>query len=558
MDVGEGAINYTGKTCPDNASTCLIGARDGVVTSSEVFEYALNDYEKYRGIIEGTLHSPIPWVLDDLDPMTAFDERIRIRVQSAIDQLKGILKNQGIEEGTEEHKEKMAVGLYYLAILPDTETIQRLLSSPEYATLPTPLKKALLMNELTDLGLVEFGDYLKTNGGFRVEGDNSEEYTALKALKEKQGECTEQSKILFALLRMAGLKPQFVFVKRTGLTSNDPDMETYLKSLPVGMGHVCIGLEVRGRFRLLDPAFLSSDPAYTEYFPLSLRQYLSLDYSNRGVAWNKKEEHDRAIVDCTRAIEIDSQNAVAYFNRGAAWVNKGELDRAIADFTSAIEIDSQFAEAYYNRGVVWAKKEEPDKAIADFTSAIKIDPLYAEAYYNRGVVWANKGEYDKAIADFTRVIEIDPLYAEAYGNLGSLFIRTGELEKAIFPLAQCLKFAPGQANTLFSVHLISASGDRWNQTTDSKKIAETFKTETEGGDISKVEAIFILSYSLWEAEDHEQAIVWLNITSNLKVSEKPSKSTKDFLENMFALMPESMKKDEKAQGIITTIKGKMD
>ena len=37
-----------------------------------------------------------------------------------------------------------------------------------------------------------------------------------------------------------------------------------------------------------------------------------------------------------------------------------------------------------------------------------------------------------------------------------------------------------------------------------------------------------------------------------------SNTTKDFLENMFALMPESMKKDEKAQGIITTIKGKMD
>lgn len=43
MDVGEGAINYTGKTCPDAASTCLIGTHDGVVTSSEVFEYALNE-----------------------------------------------------------------------------------------------------------------------------------------------------------------------------------------------------------------------------------------------------------------------------------------------------------------------------------------------------------------------------------------------------------------------------------------------------------------------------------------------------------------------------------
>ena len=525
MDVGEGAINYTGKTCPDGVSTCLIGAHDGVVTSSEVFEYALNDYEKYRGIIEGTLQSPIPWVLNDLNSATSFDAEIRIRVQSAIDQLKEILKDQGIDEGTEEYKERMAVGIYYLAVLPDAKTIRIFLSSSEYATLPTSVKKMLEMKELTDLGLEKFKDYLKINGGFYLIKGNSEEYTALEAIQKSRGECTENSKILFALLRMGGLDPQFVLVKRKGLlTSGDPEIEAYLKDLPAGMDHFCIGFELRGRFRLLDPSIFDSNADYTEYFPLSLRQYLNFDYSNRGNSWAKKEEYDKAIVDYTRAIEIDPRLAEAYTNRGVAWSNKGEYDKAITDHSKAIEINPQFA----------------------------------EAYSNRGNDWDDKGESDKAIADYTRAIEIDPQLAEAYANLGLALVRAGKLEKALQPLAQFLKFAPEQSNTLSSM-LSSNSSTRWNRTTDSKEIAERFETETGRGDISKVEAIFILSYSLWESEYHEEAIVQLSgISDELEFSQKPSKSTQTFFEEMFQLMPESMKEDEKAQEIITKIKSKMD
>lgn len=120
MDVGEGVINYTGSTCPDGASTCLLGAHDGKVTSSEIFEYALNNYEKYQKLIEGTIGSPLPWVLDDLDPATTFDADVRAKVQATIDKLKFTLTTlQGLKEGSEEYEEKLALGIFYLAMVPD-------------------------------------------------------------------------------------------------------------------------------------------------------------------------------------------------------------------------------------------------------------------------------------------------------------------------------------------------------------------------------------------------------------------------------------------------------
>ena len=62
-------------------------------------------------------------------------------------------------------------------------------------------------------------------------------------------------------------------------------------------------------------------------------------YCNRGLAYSKKGESDKAITDCTEAIRLRPDDAVAYKNRGWAYGNKGEYDRAIADFTEAIRLD---------------------------------------------------------------------------------------------------------------------------------------------------------------------------------------------------------------------------
>ena len=78
----------------------------------------------------------------------------------------------------------------------------------------------------------------------------------------------------------------------------------------------------------------------------------------------------------------------AYCERGLAWQDKQEYDKAIADFNEVIRLDAEYDRAYYNRGLAWQSKQEYDKAIADFNEAIRLDPRQAYSYHNRAWIWA--------------------------------------------------------------------------------------------------------------------------------------------------------------------------
>jgi tetratricopeptide (TPR) repeat protein len=63
---------------------------------------------------------------------------------------------------------------------------------------------------------------------------------------------------------------------------------------------------------------------------------------NRGIAYQKKGDFDRAIAGQTRVIK-ETKAAGAYYNRGNALVAKGDYARAITDYTKAIELQPNSA-----------------------------------------------------------------------------------------------------------------------------------------------------------------------------------------------------------------------
>lgn len=118
------------------------------------------------------------------------------------------------------------------------------------------------------------------------------------------------------------------------------------------------------------------------------------------------DKYDTAIRLFTNAIEAGnlSQEELlsAHSNRGMAYSRVKQYNRAIADYSIAIDIKPGHADYYVNRGVAYNCKKEYAKAIADYSKAIEIDPKDASTYYFRGYSYSDKGQNDKAIADFSK------------------------------------------------------------------------------------------------------------------------------------------------------------
>ena len=84
-----------------------------------------------------------------------------------------------------------------------------------------------------------------------------------------------------------------------------------------------------------------------------------------------------------KAIQLNPKSAKAYNNRGTAYRRKSDYDKAITDYTESIKLNPESAKAYNNRGAAHSRKGDYDQAIKDLNKAIQLNPKSAKAYNNR-------------------------------------------------------------------------------------------------------------------------------------------------------------------------------
>ena len=125
---------------------------------------------------------------------------------------------------------------------------------------------------------------------------------------------------------------------------------------------------------------------------------LAVDFSNRGLAYKKKGQWDKAIGDYDEAIRLKPDFAFALNNRGNAYYGKGHFDRAIKDYDLAIRLKPDFSEAFGNRGNVYRKKGQIARAIKDYDKAIKLDSQEADYYNDRSEAYSELAAQDRAKA----------------------------------------------------------------------------------------------------------------------------------------------------------------
>jgi tetratricopeptide (TPR) repeat protein len=117
-------------------------------------------------------------------------------------------------------------------------------------------------------------------------------------------------------------------------------------------------------------------------------------------------QHDAALAEINKALEISPYLGEAYFQRGCALEVMAKADLALDDFDRALRCDPQLAHAYLHRGRLRTEKGEFDAALADFDQVMNMRPNDAECYLNRGICLAKKGMVSDAADDFRRVLKL--------------------------------------------------------------------------------------------------------------------------------------------------------
>jgi tetratricopeptide (TPR) repeat protein len=153
-------------------------------------------------------------------------------------------------------------------------------------------------------------------------------------------------------------------------------------------------------------------------------------YRDRCYLDSSAESCRRTVETINKIIEKDPRNSKTYYDRGRAYYRLGNYEKAIGDFSKAIELDLKFADAYNNRGLVYYKTGKYLSAVSDFTKTLELNPGCAEAVNNRGLAYFRLNQYDQALRDYETAIDLTPKKADAYVNRGFAYYKMGAIDKA--------------------------------------------------------------------------------------------------------------------------------
>ena len=145
------------------------------------------------------------------------------------------------------------------------------------------------------------------------------------------------------------------------------------------------------------------------------------EYYADGIIKQDSGDYDGALIEYSRAIELNPNFVASYINRGLVKQSLKDYAGAMIDYNKAIEIKPD-SYSYMNRAILKHELKEFEFAIKDFDLAMisdnKESSIKDKIYYNKGNSLASLEDYYGAISSYKKAIDINSNYAFAYFQMG--------------------------------------------------------------------------------------------------------------------------------------------
>ena len=136
-------------------------------------------------------------------------------------------------------------------------------------------------------------------------------------------------------------------------------------------------------------------------------------YLDNGIFDIQNGRFQNGIENINKSLELKNDWEIPYFYRAVAFQALENFDEAILDYTKALQLNEKMIDAYYNRAkILMSRKdiENPDltRAINDLEKALEFDPNFVEALYAMAAAQKKIGDFTNALAYLDRLLEIEP------------------------------------------------------------------------------------------------------------------------------------------------------
>lgn len=114
-----------------------------------------------------------------------------------------------------------------------------------------------------------------------------------------------------------------------------------------------------------------------------------------------------------KSLELKRDWAIPYFYRAVAYDAMENYDEAMLDYTKALQLDNKMTDAYYNRARIILSRKDIDNpiienAIKDLEKALELDENFIDALYAMAAAKKKLGDYHSALEYLERLLKIQP------------------------------------------------------------------------------------------------------------------------------------------------------
>ncbi len=201
--------------------------------------------------------------------------------------------------------------------------------------------------------------------------------------------------------------------------------------------------------RLLEEA-ISLDPNYLN--PYNKLTWLYLREGRYGFSQYPQESYENALRVAQKALEIDKSSAFAHSMLGAVYYNMKEHDKAIVEYKKAIELNPNETEAYII-GWAFCYAGRPKEAIPYFKYLARINPRLPDIGWRVAVPDIFMGKFENAIPNINKALEAGSKWYRIQLDLAACYAALGNKEEALTAAQKVLKKHPNFSVETFIARL---------------------------------------------------------------------------------------------------------